>query len=156
MDDIAHAAYLAQLQAHPIPELTGLRPRPHRTNTAANGARRNMSPPTRGTLLAHGQAHEVTPTANHHICGICTGVKSHPVSYVCGHSHCYACIRQWLETSWKCPQCMTVMHRPPFRHYGDEAGLAATYPGHDADSVTYSWAGLPFPRARLLIVAETP
>ncbi|KAJ7036079.1 hypothetical protein C8F04DRAFT_1258194 [Mycena alexandri] len=84
----------------------------------------------------------------HHLCGICKGVKDHPVSYVCGHSHCYACIRVWLEKGWKCPECQDIMHCPPFRHYGEESGLADTFPGWaDASEIEISWVGLHFPKA---------
>ncbi|KAJ7483686.1 hypothetical protein B0H11DRAFT_1914569 [Mycena galericulata] len=77
----------------------------------------------------------------HHKCGICFAVKSHPVSYKCGHSHCYACIRIWLEKRWTCPDCVTVMTCAPFRHFGEENGLAADYPGRqDQSRVSYSFA----------------
>ncbi|KAJ7797609.1 hypothetical protein B0H14DRAFT_2618833, partial [Mycena olivaceomarginata] len=55
------------------------------------------------------------PARAHHKCSICQHVKSHPVSYLCGHSHCYVCIRLWLERSWSCPECITTMFQPPFR-----------------------------------------
>ncbi|KAJ7764956.1 hypothetical protein DFH07DRAFT_955782 [Mycena maculata] len=86
-------------------------------------------------------------TEAHHKCGICLEVKSHPVSYACGHSHCYTCIRLWLERSWNCPECSTQMTRPPFRHYGEEAWIASEYPEwQDESQVDYSWTGLTFPK----------
>ncbi|KAJ7475083.1 hypothetical protein B0H11DRAFT_2235723 [Mycena galericulata] len=82
----------------------------------------------------------------HHLCGICDNLKSHPVSYVCGHSHCYVCIRVWLERSWLCPVCEVPMRSAPFRHDGEERGIAAEYPGlADGSAVDYSWEGLRFP-----------
>ncbi|KAJ7629779.1 hypothetical protein DFH06DRAFT_1338205 [Mycena polygramma] len=83
----------------------------------------------------------------HHKCGICHLVKSHPVSYECGHGHCYSCIRMWLEISWKCPECMTTMHRAPFRVFSEEAWIADTYPNwNDTSAVDYNWDGLTFPK----------
>ncbi|KAF8145912.1 hypothetical protein K438DRAFT_1991382 [Mycena galopus ATCC 62051] len=84
----------------------------------------------------------------HHVCGICFSVKSHPVSYLCGHSHCYVCIRIWLGRRKTCPECTQVMHIAPFRHYGEELGIAFDYPFWVDDSrVLYSFEGLVFPRA---------
>ncbi|KAK6997516.1 hypothetical protein R3P38DRAFT_3219610 [Favolaschia claudopus] len=84
---------------------------------------------------------------DHHQCTICRSVKAHPVSYECGHSHCYVCIRLWLERSWQCPDCRTTMHRRPFRHWGEEAALTAAYAGWGQTSaVEYSWEGLTFPK----------
>ncbi|KAF8128076.1 hypothetical protein K438DRAFT_2141409 [Mycena galopus ATCC 62051] len=85
----------------------------------------------------------------HHVCGICLSVKSHPVSYLCGHSHCFVCIRVWLERQWKCPECSQVMHTPPFHHYGEENSIAHDYPFWMDDSrVSYSFRDLIFPQAR--------
>ncbi|KAJ7105450.1 hypothetical protein C8R43DRAFT_1140777 [Mycena crocata] len=93
------------------------------------------------------------PAKPHHQCSICLLTKSHPVSYLCGHSHCYACIRLWLERDWRCPDCGTMMHRTPFRHYGEEAWLAAEYPeSQDGSVVGYKWDGLKFPKFRQVIV----
>ncbi|KAJ7773600.1 hypothetical protein DFH07DRAFT_767558 [Mycena maculata] len=60
---------------------------------------------------------------DHHICGICLAVKSHPVSYRCGHGHCYVCIRLALETKFSCPTCSRVMFEAPFRHYDEEKSI---------------------------------
>ncbi|KAJ7041761.1 hypothetical protein C8F04DRAFT_1176852 [Mycena alexandri] len=56
----------------------------------------------------------------HEQCSICSRVKSHPVSYMCGHSHCYVCIRLRLETRWDCPVCRTTMYCAPW-HAAEEA-----------------------------------
>ncbi|KAK6992839.1 hypothetical protein R3P38DRAFT_3224654 [Favolaschia claudopus] len=93
----------------------------------------------------------------HQRCGICYMVKSHPVSYVCGHSHCYVCIRLWLERRWTCPVCITPMYRPPFRHFGEEEALACAYPEwKDGSAVEYSWSGLIFPKEPKILVPATP
>ncbi|KAJ7432734.1 hypothetical protein FB451DRAFT_1420341 [Mycena latifolia] len=79
-------------------------------------------------------------------CGICHFVKSHPVSYACGHSHCYVCIRLWLERKWTCPECVTPMERAPVRQYAEEAALAHDYPAwNDRSTVDYGFSGLVFP-----------
>ncbi|KAJ7133852.1 hypothetical protein C8R46DRAFT_1221062 [Mycena filopes] len=80
-------------------------------------------------------------------CSLCHSVKVHPVSYLCGHSHCYACIRMHLEESWKCPLCDTILQSPPHRHMAEEEALFEDYPDFvRSTAVTYSWAGLFFPR----------
>ncbi|KAJ7843436.1 hypothetical protein B0H14DRAFT_3456205 [Mycena olivaceomarginata] len=107
----------------------------------------------RGTPLAREDlylqgtvAPEITALKNHHECSICHFVKTHPVSYQCGHSHCYACIRMWFEQKWTCPECVATVDSSPFRHYAEEAGIESEYPGHsDLSVVDYSWAGLVFP-----------
>ncbi|KAF8145910.1 hypothetical protein K438DRAFT_1991379 [Mycena galopus ATCC 62051] len=79
-------------------------------------------------------------------CSLCENVKAHPVSYLCGHSHCYACIRLWLENEWFCPICEQIMDRAPQRHFAEEAALLANFPAWaHSTSVVYSWAGLTFP-----------
>ncbi|KAJ7015936.1 hypothetical protein C8F04DRAFT_1283749 [Mycena alexandri] len=90
----------------------------------------------------------LTPHA-HQTCGICLHLKSHPVSYLCGHSHCYRCIRVWLEKKFTCPTCRTVMTRAPHRNYTEEEGLALDYPNLvDASVVDYNWDGLCFPQTK--------
>ncbi|KAJ7770052.1 hypothetical protein B0H16DRAFT_1715678 [Mycena metata] len=82
-------------------------------------------------------------------CSLCLSAKSHPVSYLCGHSHCYACIRLHLERSWECPTagCSTVMQRAPHRHYPDEEALAEDFPlWVTQTAVFYTWDGLTFPK----------
>jgi hypothetical protein len=120
---------------------------------------------------------EQLPVEEHHKCGICYNVKSHPVSYVtssclrhafeprvddqdrylCGHSHCYVCICMWLEHQWTCPECVTPMYRAPFRHWAEEAGIERAYPNwNDGSTVNYSWKGLLFPQAPKVLVPATP
>ncbi|KAJ7201117.1 hypothetical protein GGX14DRAFT_571689 [Mycena pura] len=84
-------------------------------------------------------------------CTLCLGLKSHPVRYACGHSHCYVCIRIWLNRDWCCPECKTMMYRAPTRATEMEADIAATYSAwKDESEVDYSWDGLRFPaRPRL-------
>ncbi|KAJ7625129.1 hypothetical protein DFH06DRAFT_1325211 [Mycena polygramma] len=91
----------------------------------------------------------ITTTRSHQTCGICLHIKSHPVSYRCGHSHCYRCVRVWLESDFRCPTCRTTMHMAPCRHYGEEDGIQLDHPTFvDRSVVDYSWAGLRFPKAR--------
>ncbi|KAJ7042213.1 hypothetical protein C8F04DRAFT_1176384 [Mycena alexandri] len=83
-------------------------------------------------------------------CSLCAAVKCHPVSYLCGHSHCYACIRLWLDRDWRCPvsTCRALITREPHRHFAEEQALAEAFPNWvDATSVAYSWDGLTFPKA---------
>ncbi|KAJ7770732.1 hypothetical protein B0H16DRAFT_1452144 [Mycena metata] len=80
-------------------------------------------------------------------CGICLQIKSHPVMYTsCRHSHCYVCIRQWLEHSFQCPQCRTKMTSVPVP---DDRVAAVIVRDHsswkDESRVDYSWTGLTFP-----------
>ncbi|KAJ7832601.1 hypothetical protein B0H13DRAFT_2370895 [Mycena leptocephala] len=96
---------------------------------------------------------EQAAARDHHKCGICHSVKSHPVSYKCGHGHCYVCIRLWLERSWKCPECVAVMYRAPFRVFAEEAWIADTYPNwSDNTVVDYNWDGLIFPKKPEVVV----
>ncbi|KAJ7164847.1 hypothetical protein C8R43DRAFT_1122727 [Mycena crocata] len=81
-----------------------------------------------------------------HQCTICLNVKSHPVSYVCGHSYCYVCIRVWLEDNGTCPTCRATMLTHPFVHRGEVDELASTYPA-DPSKIDYNWDGLTFPHA---------
>ncbi|KAJ7459131.1 hypothetical protein B0H11DRAFT_2242701 [Mycena galericulata] len=80
-------------------------------------------------------------------CGICLNAKSHPVSYACGHSHCYACIRLSLEKTFKCPECKTRMRAPPHRQYTEEHAIAKEFPEwKDPSRVLYDFSGLYFPK----------
>ncbi|KAJ7120554.1 hypothetical protein C8R43DRAFT_1136728 [Mycena crocata] len=89
----------------------------------------------------------LTTNRPHQKCRLCSHVKAHPVSYLCGHSHCYSCIRLHLETDWRCPDCDTIMDRPPHRHDGEETGIQLDYPNWgDTSSVLYSFDGLTFPK----------
>ncbi|KAJ7154985.1 hypothetical protein C8R43DRAFT_1126375 [Mycena crocata] len=78
-------------------------------------------------------------------CTICLQVKSHPVSYLCGHSHCYSCIRIWLEEQWDCPECRAIMTVKPFRVFAEEGHIRRRYGDWDTSVVSYSWFGLIFP-----------
>ncbi|KAJ7140433.1 hypothetical protein C8R46DRAFT_1233879 [Mycena filopes] len=99
-------------------------------------------------------ADEPKPKNPHHKCGICGEVKSKPVSYVCGHSHCYACIRVQLARDFKCPTCFKIMYRPPFRQYAEEENLAAEYAWWVAPGGgEYEWTGLVFPEAPKSVAA---
>ncbi|KAJ7785192.1 hypothetical protein DFH07DRAFT_948273 [Mycena maculata] len=83
----------------------------------------------------------------HHVCRLCKQVKSHPVS------HCYVCIRMELEETWCCPSCDQVMLTPPFRHRGEEKSILYDYPTwNDESRVSYSWAGLVFPRPGAILM----
>ncbi|KAJ7432252.1 hypothetical protein B0H11DRAFT_2260908 [Mycena galericulata] len=143
-------------------------PRPGRTRLVQRrdpglddvGQREERDQPLRreSLWLTSGRPAEIDGCKPHHVCGICFGPKSHPVSYICGHSHCYVCIRVWLQQSWACPVCKTVMRMPPFRHFGEEDSMAYDYPHWvDETRVDYSWDGLRFPKPpRVRIAPDTP
>ncbi|KAJ7038834.1 hypothetical protein C8F04DRAFT_1255758 [Mycena alexandri] len=93
----------------------------------------------------------------HQTCSLCLQVKAHPVSYLCGHSHCYVCIRLHLENDWRCPiaHCRSLMRRAPFRHHDEEEGIAFDFPDReDRSAVTYDWDGLTFPRPPVHVEVE--
>ncbi|KAJ7036056.1 hypothetical protein C8F04DRAFT_1258431 [Mycena alexandri] len=99
----------------------------------------------------------LTSDRAHQTCSLCLQVKSHPVAYMCGHSHCYVCIRLHLETDWLCPipDCRQVMRRAPHRHLPEEEGLMLDFPErNDRSAVTYDWEGLTFPRRAAPAVEE--
>lgn len=74
-----------------------------------------------------------------------TGVSV--VRYECKHSHCFVCIRQWLEKSFHCPQCRAKMEAPPLPHQALERQIAELHPTwSDPSIVTYSYSGLKFPQ----------
>jgi hypothetical protein len=54
-------------------------------------------------------------------CGCVKPLLTKSYRYCCGHSHCFVCIHVWLEKSWRCPECLEMMYRKPFRHWGGEA-----------------------------------
>ncbi|KAJ7884927.1 hypothetical protein B0H13DRAFT_2343428 [Mycena leptocephala] len=93
-------------------------------------------------------------TRTHQKCGLCGNVKSHPVSYECGHSHCYFCIRIHLKFDWQCPDCSKIITRTPYHHQGECDSLACDFPDWDASSVSYSWEGLTWPRPRIVHVVS--
>ncbi|KAJ7129685.1 hypothetical protein C8R44DRAFT_872919 [Mycena epipterygia] len=103
---------------------------------------------------------ELTRGKDYHTCGLCGNVKSHPMSYMCGHSHCYVCIRLSLERVRWCldPECLTRMYCAPFHHYGEEMSIASDYPEwHDRSRVAYTWEGLVFPgNPKAIIVLDSP
>ncbi|KAJ7704195.1 hypothetical protein B0H16DRAFT_1482684 [Mycena metata] len=73
--------------------------------------------------------------------------------YLCGHSHCYACIRRHLAEDVKCPVCFQVMYQPPFRQYAEEQSLAAEYPWWVAPAAgEYNWVDLVFPEPPKAVV----
>ncbi|KAJ7504114.1 hypothetical protein B0H11DRAFT_1905412 [Mycena galericulata] len=128
-------------------------PRNHQGGTTACGVSRG-EPLTAAALYDDAERPPVLAVPKpHHVCGMCRDIKSHPVSYRCGHSHCFVCIRVWLETHWTCPDCRAVMYDPPFRHYGEEKSIAWDYPWwKDTSRVSYSFQGLTFPRAPLAVL----
>ncbi|KAJ7734901.1 hypothetical protein B0H14DRAFT_3516996 [Mycena olivaceomarginata] len=88
-------------------------------------------------------------------CPLCFNLKSHPVSYKCGHSHCYVCIRVWLESSWACPTCAKTITAAPIPEPDDQTAIAVSFPGWDDSEVAYGWDGLRFPRAVVRFHART-
>ncbi|KAJ7081906.1 hypothetical protein C8R43DRAFT_1142890 [Mycena crocata] len=91
---------------------------------------------------------------HHQKCAICWQIKSHPVSYECGHSHCYVCIRLWLEHEFTCPECTMTMHRRPVVHWGETHGIAYDHPDwKDESQVVMTYEGLRFPRRNRVNVA---
>ncbi|KAJ7779985.1 hypothetical protein B0H16DRAFT_1448413 [Mycena metata] len=95
------------------------------------------------------------PSRRSQRCSLCKEAKAHPISYLCGHSHCYACVRLWLEFDWKYPvaSCGRIMTHPPHRHVAEEESLAEDFPVWvKSTGVTYSWDGLTFPQAESSIV----
>ncbi|KAJ7149497.1 hypothetical protein C8R43DRAFT_1128489 [Mycena crocata] len=114
---------------------------------------------THSELWAEGSGpEEQVAKKPHHRCSICHMTKSNPVSYICGHGHCYVCIRLWLERDWKCPDCATPMYRAPFRNYAEEDFLAELYPEwKDCKLVAYNWDGLVFPKPpKQVVVPDSP
>ncbi|KAJ7041932.1 hypothetical protein C8F04DRAFT_1252414 [Mycena alexandri] len=95
---------------------------------------------------------------DNHLCGICLNILSHPVLSPCQHHHyCYVCIRQWLECSWRCPNCRHRMMSPPKPDNAREQAICAEHPTwSDPSTVTFSWRGLKFPQNPNWSVPETP
>ncbi|KAF7335583.1 RING-type domain-containing protein [Mycena venus] len=135
---------------HPLQSSLNLRPRPGPIGSHSGWRRSTARGVAQSQLLLSGpKPPTLTAKEPHHKCSICHCVKTHPVSTQCGHTHCFVCIRVWLQTSWKCPDCNTVMHSAPSRNYDLEEWLRISYPEIAADEsrVTYSWSGLVFPTA---------
>ncbi|KAJ7925441.1 hypothetical protein B0H13DRAFT_2314449 [Mycena leptocephala] len=85
----------------------------------------------------------------YHHCNICWSIKSHPVAYKCGHSHCYVCIRVWLQKNLSCPHCKATVHETPYIHMGERQAIEADYPQWvDKSKVDLRWSGLQFPAPR--------
>ncbi|KAJ7433908.1 hypothetical protein B0H11DRAFT_2259000 [Mycena galericulata] len=136
-----------------------IRPRPVPGADAGTRAPREEDLSESDLYLDAARPPVLEPRQPHHKCGICFAVKSHPVSYKCGHSHCYTCIRVWLEKRWTCPECVTGHELRAFPSFRGENALAADYPerAQDHSRVSYSFADLKFPRAaRPLIAPDTP
>ncbi|KAJ7469919.1 hypothetical protein B0H11DRAFT_2238056 [Mycena galericulata] len=111
-----------------------------------NGARREEPLTASALYIGNARPPVLATPKPHHVCGLCRDVKSHPVSYLCGHSHCFVCVRVWLEKHWTCPECAQVMYTAPFRHHGEESSIRFDYPWWmDTSQVTYSFEGVPFP-----------
>ncbi|KAJ7021076.1 hypothetical protein C8F04DRAFT_1274145 [Mycena alexandri] len=81
----------------------------------------------------------------HHECSVCQNPKSHPVTNNCRHSHCYVCMRKWLEMSWQCPSCRDFVVTPPILNFDAKNSIAFNHPQWvDESTVSYSWDGLVF------------
>ncbi|KAJ7225172.1 hypothetical protein C8J57DRAFT_1731141 [Mycena rebaudengoi] len=135
---------------HALRSSLNLRPRPGPFGSHGGWRRSTTRGVAQSKLLLSGpKPPTLTAKEPHHKCSICHCVKTHPVSTQCGHTHCFVCIRVWLQTSWKCPDCNAVMHSAPSRNYDLEEWLRTSYPEIAADEsrVTYNWSGLIFPTA---------
>ncbi|KAJ7092133.1 hypothetical protein C8R43DRAFT_1141976 [Mycena crocata] len=148
----AHEREVFARSLPPAPSATRIRSRAERERRMRirNGAREPRELPlTIGELYVDGVLPPVQDTTRkHQQCSLCNHVKCLPVSYLCGHSHCYACIRLHLETDWRCPQpqCERIMQQAPFRHEGEEESLRLDYPNWcNTAQVSYSFDGLTFP-----------
>ncbi|KAJ7606397.1 hypothetical protein DFH06DRAFT_1348106 [Mycena polygramma] len=116
--------------------------------TAGSRAKREDPLTTDALWLTLDRPPVLTATVADNECGLCHSVKSHPVRYSCGHSHCYVCVRLWLEHSWECPDylCGLTMRAPPCADLGEEERIAETEKGFvDKTRVDYTWDGLIFP-----------
>ncbi|KAJ7023232.1 hypothetical protein C8F04DRAFT_1193688 [Mycena alexandri] len=77
-------------------------------------------------------------------------------SYLCGHSHCYACIRRRLAEDFNCPVCFEVMYQAPFRQYAEEQSLAAEYPWWVAPGPgEYNWVDVVFPEPSKVVAVDS-
>ncbi|KAJ7152236.1 hypothetical protein C8R43DRAFT_950845 [Mycena crocata] len=129
------------------PRVEAAVPRPVQQSLVRVAARYRIHPPFSedGLWLSAARPRDVETVKPHHICSICWGVKCHPVTSHCGHSHCFVCIRLWLQKSWHCPDCKKKMFYRPMRQWAEEHELESSYPGWtDETAVSYSWAGLKF------------
>ncbi|KAJ7022482.1 hypothetical protein C8F04DRAFT_1272592 [Mycena alexandri] len=126
-------------------------PRHRRRSTRAYQGSRVARPPGAelkedDLYLSAARPVEATSPDSDLTCGICFQIKSHPVQYNCKHSHCYVCIRQWLEHSFQCPQCRAKMTSRPVPDDQVAAAIVQQHPSWKDDSrIEYSWTGLTFP-----------
>ncbi|KAJ7493142.1 hypothetical protein B0H11DRAFT_1911569 [Mycena galericulata] len=111
----------------------GANPTRFRQTRNCDGARQiRETPLTQEDLWVDGigPLEQPAPQQDHHECGVCHRVKSHPVSL-------------WLEHDWGCPECSLKMSHAPFRHHAEEASIVAAYPNwRDESRVEYRWDGL--------------
>ncbi|KAJ7652311.1 hypothetical protein B0H17DRAFT_1214976 [Mycena rosella] len=151
---LRHVSMVAALEAPAAPSL----PSGPIVNVFGGWRRPRTHPLTEEALWKYREGPpDQLATYEHHMCTVCHFVKSHPVSYTCGHSHCYVCVRLWLERKWTCPECRKPMDRAPFRHYPEEQGIESEYPGWGDNSVVdYSFEGLTFPTVETVLAADTP
>ncbi|KAJ7161943.1 hypothetical protein C8R43DRAFT_1123651 [Mycena crocata] len=96
--------------------------------------------------LTAARPREVVAVDKNHECVVCTGVRAHPVTCSCGHSHCYSCLRLWFDKDLSCPECRAKISKKPIRQWFEERALRAIYGDWlNGSAVSYSWEGLPFP-----------
>ncbi|KAJ7075703.1 hypothetical protein B0H15DRAFT_956201 [Mycena belliarum] len=103
----------------------------------------------RDLYLTELSAPDVTTNADNkaQLCCICYKIMSHPVVSACHHTHCYVCLRLWLEASWDCPTCGETMTSPPKPAHAQRQDIERDFPYRlDRSTVTYSFGGLLFPR----------
>ncbi|KAJ7705919.1 hypothetical protein B0H16DRAFT_1482049 [Mycena metata] len=166
LEEREHTRHLLGMSGHhppPPKKITRvpMRNTRHRKNTQPNGGYREP----RTTALSREDLYEdarlpvaLEPVRPSQRCSLCKAVKSHPVCYPCGHSHCYACIRLWLEQDWMCPvpACRTMLRSEPHRHIAEEQALAEAFPNWvNATAVSYTWEGLTFPEAPTDVIQFT-
>ncbi|KAJ6537125.1 hypothetical protein B0H19DRAFT_1079500 [Mycena capillaripes] len=116
------------------------------------GFRRARSRPLRDVDLWIGSARPSPPdeVLEEHQCTICLSLKSHPVSYLCGHGHCYACIRLWLESEWNCPDCRASITRRFVYFQRRKASPGFTGPGTVLESRMTGLVSCFLPKCNLL------
>ncbi|KAJ7899715.1 hypothetical protein B0H13DRAFT_2336973 [Mycena leptocephala] len=143
------APWMRQTLPVPPSSLPSFISTPQQRGILSSGSRvRNNPPLTLTSLWIDGIEPPVltTPERPHQECAICKHVKCCPVISGCGHSHCYPCIRLWLERSFQCPTCRTVMTSPPFRCWTEEQSILFDNPNwNNTSRVDYSFEGLTFP-----------
>ncbi|KAJ7430887.1 hypothetical protein B0H11DRAFT_1909733 [Mycena galericulata] len=121
----------------------------HRRHPRGNGSRAKRDKPLTDHDLYIDDVRPpiLTTDRPHHECSVCFHIKSHPITYECGHGSCYVCARKWLEYQWTCPTCRALVTRAPSRNFDAEAAILYDHPHWDDRSlVTFSWDGLKFPQ----------